>query len=348
MPAVQGPPISVGIVGLGRSGWNIHAKALTKLPGHFAVTAVVDPSEERRAEAEQGCGAVAYEAFDDLLAHDGLDVIVVASPSTMHITQVCAALASARHVVCEKPMALTAADADRMIAAAETHGRILAPFQNRRYEPHFMKVREIIESGLLGRILQIRINWSHFTRRWDWQTLKARGGGSLNNHGAHLLDHALQLFGPSRPEIFVDLKRALTLGDAEDHVKLILHGRDAPTVEVEASSADAFPGERWHVMGTSGGLHGTTEELHWRWVDWATMPERKINEGPAEGRLYIHEELDWQEATWKVDSDAEMTSLSFYREFYEAIRYDRPMTVTPASVRRQVDVLERCHQMCEI
>jgi predicted dehydrogenase len=70
-------------------------------------------------------------------------------------------------------------------------GRVLAPFQNRRYEPHFNKVKEIVASGKLGQIVQIRMAWHSFGRRWDWQTLREFGGGQLANNGPHLLDQAL-------------------------------------------------------------------------------------------------------------------------------------------------------------
>src|SRR5207245_2139585 len=99
------------------------------------------------------------------------------------------------NVLCEKPFASTAADVDRMIAAAERANRTVAIFQQSRFAPYFRKVREVIASGVLGDIVQINIAFNGFSRRYDWQTLTAEMGGNLLNTGPHPLDQALQLFG---------------------------------------------------------------------------------------------------------------------------------------------------------
>ncbi len=340
--------IRVGIAGLGRSGWNIHAKTISTMTHAFQVCAVMDPSAERCDEAVHELGARAYRDFEGLIGDPDLDVIVVATPNRLHADQACAAMVAGKHVICEKPMALNTEDADRMIATSQQSGRLLAVFQNRRYEPHFLKVKNVIDSGVLGRIIQIRIEWNFFTRRWDWQTLKQHGGGSLNNHCAHLLDHAMQLFGDGEPEVFVDLKRSLTLGDADDHAKIVLRGADAPTIDIETSSACAYPESRWHVMGTSGGLRGTMEKLEWKWVDWSTMPARKLSGGAAQDRLYPREEYDWQVTAWELPADAVAPPILFYRDLEAALREGKALFVTPASVRRQIAVLEQCHAMCQV
>lgn len=341
-------PIGVGIVGLGRSGWNIHAKAIQATEGRFHTCAVTDPVAGRLAEAERELNAAAYDSFEALIDDPAIEVVVIASPNRLHAQQACDAMLAGKHVVCEKPMALRIDDADRMIDIAEQTGRILAPFQNRRYEPHFLKVKQILDSGLLGEIVQIRIEWSFFTRRWDWQTLKEQGGGSLNNHCAHLLDHALELFGENEPKVFVDLKRSLTLGDADDHAKIILFADGSPTIDIETSSACAYPEDRWHVMGTAGGLRGTTEKLEWKWVVWDNEPERDVESSAARGRKYQREEYHWHTANWQASAHAPQPPKLFYRDLFNAIRYDTPMPITPESVRRQIAVLETCHELCHV
>lgn len=340
-------PIRVGIIGLGRSGWNIHAKCIQGIGDSFVVAAVADTNGPRRAEAENELGARTYSDADDLIADPNLDVVVVASPNRLHTPQACAAMQAGKHVVCEKPFGLSRRDADEMIRVSAQTGQVLAPFQNRRYEPHFLKVKQIIDSGQLGRILQIRMVWSHFTRRWDWQTLRSFGGGSLNNHGAHLLDHALQLFGEAEPKVFADLQRSLTLGDTEDHVKLILHGPGSPTIDIESFSSCAYPGERWNIVGTKGGLRGTTESLRWKWMDWETMPKRVVDDGPVQGRIYQKEEYEWHHESWETLADAVSPYVLFYRDLEQTLRNGKPLFITPESVARQISVLEACHAMAD-
>ncbi|WP_428389955.1 Gfo/Idh/MocA family protein [Mucisphaera sp.] len=339
-------PIRIGIVGLGRSGFNIHAKWLATLRQTYTVAAVTDPDDQRCQEAVALHDCTVYPTFEALNADDTLDAIVIASPNLHHEDQTCAALEAGHHVIVEKPLALTVAGADRMMETAERTGRLLAPFQNRRFEPHFRKVQELLASGRLGRPIQIRIEWSQFTRRWDWQTLKSKGGGSLHNHCAHLLDHALELFGPGEPEVFVDMQRALSIGDAEDHIKIILHGEGHPTIDIESSSCCIYPEDRWHIWATAGGLRGTTEQLEWRWIDTDKLPHRDPDEGPAEGRVYQREEYEWHVEQWSQPVNTPPhTAIPFYRDFESALRRGTPLTVTPESVRRQIAVLDRCHEL---
>jgi predicted dehydrogenase len=183
-----------------------------------------------------------------------------------------------------------------------------------------------------------------FTRRWDWQTLREFGGGALFNAGAHLVDLALQLFGDREPRIMADLQRTLSSGDAEDHAKILLRGpADSPTIEVEISNACAYPQDTWHVMGTAGGLHGTHEQLWWKWVDFSKLPERPADHNPsAAGRKFNREELPWQEGTWSKGPVESPDYAAFYRDLARSLREGTPLAITPQSVRRTLSVLERC------
>ncbi|HWP40054.1 MAG TPA: Gfo/Idh/MocA family oxidoreductase [Tepidisphaeraceae bacterium] len=336
-------PIRVGIAGLGRSGWSIHARSLLAMPQKYTLVAVADSAAERRDEAAATAQCRACATFDELIADPNVELLVVATPSHLHPEHSIAAMRAGKHVVCEKPLALNVEQADRMIAVAEQTGRVLAPFHNRRYESHLRKVQQILACGLLGQIVQVRMAWHGFGRRWDWQTLKEFGGGSLNNNGSHLLDQALQIFGDGEPHVFADIRHTpLSSGDADDHVKVILYAPGHPTIDCELTSAAAYPQERWHVMGTSGGLHGTTDKLHWKWVDWKSMPPRPVQRGPTPDRAYNSEKLIWHEDSWTHTPDGPTITDQFYFDLFETIRHSRPLFITPASVRRLIRVIEQC------
>src|SRR5262245_2144613 len=126
--------IRVGIAGLGRSGWNIHAKTLLPLKDKFTIVAVTDPSGERRNEAVTTCpGCRAYESIDGLLGDKEVELVIVATPNHLHTDNTVAALKRGKHVVCEKPFALNTAEADRAIDVAKHTKLLIAPFHNRRY-----------------------------------------------------------------------------------------------------------------------------------------------------------------------------------------------------------------------
>lgn len=343
--------IRVGIAGLGRSGWDIHARLLGPLQEQYQVVAVLDADANRRQEAIDRFDCQAYTDYAELIGDPAVELVVVSLPSFLHADSAIAAMQAGKHVVCEKPMATTLADADRMIAAAQETGKTLTIFQQRRYYPDFMQVKKVIDSGVLGRIVQIRLTESRFGRRWDWQTLQKFGGGSLNNTGPHFLDQALQLFGENYPEtVFCHLDRTLTLGDADDHVKLVFKGKDAPTIDIEISSACAYPGETWNVMGTQGGLAGSTKQLRWKWFDPAVQTSRVLDTKPTPDRSYNRDDLKWQEASWDAanDPDPAPGEPAFYLDLYETIRNGQPLAITPQSVRRVMWLIEECHRLCPL
>lgn len=336
--------IRVGIAGLGRSGWSIHAKLLEPLGEHYQVASVVDADPARREEAIERFDCQAYDNYDALLADPGVELVVVSLPNFLHADAAIQALAAGKHVVCEKPMATSLADADRMVAAAAQSDKTLTIFQQRRYNPDFVKVKEIIDSGILGRIVQIRLYATGFSRRWDWQTLQKFGGGSLNNTGPHFLDMALQLFGPAEPQVLCQLDRTLTLGDADDHVKLMLKADDAPAVDIEISSAAAYPSPMWTVLGTRGGLTGSASELQWKWIVDAEMPPHQLDTAPTPNRSYNRDQLTWHEDSWTQPKEGTDPHAGFYTDLFATIRGDKPLVITPESVRRVIWLQEECHR----
>ena len=162
-PGDNMPPVRVGIAGLGRSGWSIHAEAVARQAGRFELVAVADDQPGRRREAQARFGCAAHATVDALVADPNVDLVVVATPNHLHAGHAVAALAAGRDVLCEKPMATAAADAQNMIAAAAATGRLLTVFNNRRFDPHFLQVRDVIDAGALGRIVQVRLAVHRFT-----------------------------------------------------------------------------------------------------------------------------------------------------------------------------------------
>jgi len=338
-------PITVAIAGQGRSGYGIHADTMRKLPELFEIVAVMDADPERAQEASAEIGCRGYHNFDDLVNDDAAELLVVATPNKLHVEHSLAALNKGRHVVCEKPVGFKADDVDQLIAAAEQQQRVFAPFQNQRFDPSFQKMLEIIESGRLGKIVLVKLNRHGFKRRWDWQTLLEFGGGELNNNGPHVVDHAMAFFGEGDYELLCDMRRTLSSGDAEDHIKIVLKGADNPTVDIELSNCCAFDVPGYMIAGTSGSLISDGGGLKWKWVDWSAMPERPVVREPTPDRSYNSEKLEWQEASWQPPAGAEGdTRTLFYRALHATLRDGAELVVTPQSVRRRMELIDRCHQ----
>jgi predicted dehydrogenase len=220
--------------------------------------------------------------------------------------------------------------------------------------PAFVKMREVIESGVLGRIVQVDFTNNNFSRRWDWQTLQANNGGNLLNTGPHPVDQALQLFGTDMmPEITCIMDRANTFGDAEDYVKIIMRGPGRPTIDLEISSCSAYPRPPFTVQGTKGGLTGNAKTLQWKWFKPEEAPEQQLTRTPlfkADGEpAYCSEKLTWYEDSWQYVSTNglsmfEHNTASFYNMLYRTLTAGAPLEVTPQHVRLQMAVMEQCRR----
>lgn len=349
-------PISAGIIGFGRSGHGIHADAISLLPSQYTVAAIHDPLPDRHSDPRWP-DAKACSTVEELLASPEVELVIVASPNRFHAGHARQALQAGKHVLCEKPFGFTTADVDSMIAAASASQVVLQPFQQRRYEPDFRKVREVCESGLLGKITLIRISLPAFTRRWDWQTSREPGGGQLYNNGPHPIDHALEFFGPGEPDVWCEMHRSLASGDAEDEFHILLRGQGAPTIQIDLLATAAFPQDRWYVCGTAGGLRGNPDHLEWKWVDWSTMPERPLDLKPTADRGYNREELTWNQDIWTASGvadggagapPAKQPVLDLYRDLWGTIREGAPQVITPSAIRRRVAILQRCYELTGI
>ena len=333
-------PVNVGVVGLGRSGWGIHSTYLANAE-EYRLVAVADPMEERRAEAVESLGVRRATR-----APKSSSRMTTSNWSSSRRRRIptrrsrSAALKAGKHVQVEKPFAQSAAEADEMIAVAKASRRLLTCFQNRRVDADFLEVQRIIDSGLLGRVFLVRIGNYRYDRRRDWQTLTRLGGGMLNNWGAHRIDQALLLLGGAYDELFCDLQRTVSAGDAEDHVKVTLK-RDRLVVDVEIFSASPMPpGPTWMVIGDRGMLLGENP-LRVQWVDEGVLEPIEADPGPVPGRRYgTGERIPWQ--TKEIHPVAESSTAVVYRRLYRSIRHGEPLDITPESVRLQLEVLDRC------
>ena len=345
--------LNVAILGQGRSGLDIHGAALPH-DGRFKVAAVVDALPDRREKAAKLFGCPVYADYRELFGREDIDLAVNALPSHFHPPVTIDLLRHGFNVMTEKPMARTAAEADEMIAAAGQSGRMLAVFQQSRFASYYQKVKEVIASGKLGRIVQISIYFDGYARRWDWQCCQEFGAGSLYNTGPHPLDQALDLldYREGMPGIFCKMDRVNTFGDAEDYVKLILTAPGRPLVDLEVSSCNAYPNFTYNVQGSQGGLQGSLTAMKWRYFKPEEAPEQHLIKTPLmkeDGSpAYCSENLAWYEESWEADGDDTPFTTAVYRMYttiYDHLTEGKPLLVTPQQVRQQIAIIEKCHQM---
>lgn len=340
--------LRVGILGQGRSGYDIHVRWLREVPEQYQVVAVADAMPERHEAAAQ-LGARAFADCRALLADPSLklDLVVNALPSVYHAKMTIEALNAGFHVVCEKPQARDVRSFDAVVAAARRNRRQYLPFQNSRFAPHFAKIRDVVDSGKLGKIVFARTNWSSFGRRWDWQSFQEYGGGNLLNTGPHPIDQAIVLFGRRMPKVFARLACANPFGDADNFANVVLYGPDAPTIEVVVSSLQAYPqGEQYNISGSCGGLAGGAAGLKWRYFDPSAAPAHVFEGTWSDHRKYCSETLPWVEESWAPDPNQgeafQVMSKGFYDSTYAVLVHGAKPEIELAQVRRQIKVFEEC------
>ncbi len=330
--------VRYAVVGLGRAGWDIHVHQL-RGRSDAKIVAVVEPVAARREEAAAEFGCKAYESLGELLKQEDVNVVVIATPSTGHAAECIAALRAGKHVVVEKPMAVSLGEADAMIAAAEKAKRKLFVHQNYRFFPEFLHLKDVIDSGLIGRVFHIRNYISSFARRNDWQTLAKNGGGVLNNTGVHFLDQILQLLPGKVTQVMGDLQQIASAGDVEDHIKAFLKTDAGATADMEISSAEnvATPLPKWILCGTHGTLTNDGNKSIVRWYDPTAVKPLDVIDGPVMDRKYGNaDKLPWREKTIEVSSRPHG---AFYDNVAGVLLRGEAMRVTPESVREVMRVL---------
>jgi predicted dehydrogenase len=332
-------PIRTAIVGLGRAGWSIHVAGLRNR-ADYKIVACIDPEEERRKEAEKELGCRTYADWKAFLKDPGdAELVIVATASSMHTPMSIEALKAGLHVLTEKPMSVNLKEATKMIQAAKKAKRIFTIHQQYRCSADFHHAMSIINSGILGRVFYIKMNWSNFARRNDWQTLRKYGGGSLNNTCPHSIDIALQLMQSPVVDVWGDLQCAVTAGDAEDHVKILMRGKSGRVIDMEVTSACAFPAPKLVIMGTMGTLTQEKDEYVIKHLDPATLPKLKVDDRLAvPGRKYgvQGEALTWTEK--RVPAGPKEMQVDFYGELHKSIRGGKKPWVKPEEVYEQMRV----------
>jgi predicted dehydrogenase len=345
----KGRILNVGIAGYGRSGHGIHAHWLRQAQDKFRIVAVSDALPERRKDAADEWKCPVFADYREMLETTKMDLFINALPSFLHPDGTVLGFESGNHVVCEKPLGRTVKQFDRMWTAAKKAKKTFLPFQNSRFYPFFGKMREIIDSGVLGEILHIRSVWSGFGRRWDWQTLQESDGGNLLNTGPHPMDHAIMLFGQKTPKVFCQMRSIQPFGgDAEDFCAVTLYGPGSPMIEILVSSYVSYPlGEQYNVFGTLGGLSGNPQQLKWKYFDPAKAPKQTLWQPWSLNRGFCTEKLPWEEYTWTLQKDLDdfqYNSRAFYNNVHDVLVNGVEQVVRPEEVRRQIAVMEECHR----
>jgi UDP-N-acetyl-2-amino-2-deoxyglucuronate dehydrogenase len=248
--------MNIGIIGSGNIS-GTHARAASTIPG-VTVAAVYGRSAERVERLASQHGARAYTDLDRFLQHRSMDIVAIGTPSGLHATHGIAAADRGLHVLVEKPIDVTVARANALIAAADTNRVKLGVFFQDRFAPGVRALKRLVDDGTLGRpiLASARVKWfrpPEYYAGSSWRGTRALdGGGALMNQGVHTVDLLLWLLGPVR-RVYARTTAALHKIDVEDTAVAVLEFESGALATLEATTA-AFPGypRRIELSGTNG------------------------------------------------------------------------------------------------
>ncbi len=325
----------VVVVGYGYAGRCFHAY-LVGLASQLELYGVVTSRPEARAQIQSQLGVKTFAHFAEVLADPAVDLVVLATPNDVHAPQAIQALEAGKHVVTDKPMCLSTAEADAMIAASRRTGKLLSVFQNRRWDGDFLTVRKVMEEGLLGEVFSMELCWAQYGVPRGWRSQHQHGGGKFMDLGAHLLDQALQLVPGPVERVYARFFNRGWETDVEDHALCLLSFANGVEVQISTSSLARRPRPRWYVMGTKGTL--VKEGLDPQERAMVSGQIDAAREEPA------HYPRLWIESAGRPAELVLETLPGRWRSFYEniagAISDPAKLAVTPESVRRVMALIE--------
>ena len=344
--------LNVAIIGQGRSGRDIHGLYFkSEQNTQYNVVAVVDAIAERRERAAQEYGCDVYADYRELFDRNDIDLVVNSTFSHMHAPVSIDLLEHGFNVVCEKPFAKNYEEGARVVAAAGKSGKMLNVFQQSRFAPYYTEIKKIMESGKMGEPIQFTINYSGFSRRWDWQTFLGCAAGSVRNSGPHPLDQALDILGfpPfEQLQIFSRLRTVNTFGDGEDYAKIMITAPNQPVIDLEISCCNAYSPATIIASCQYGSIKATHKTIDYKYYNPKTAPKHQLtlkSLSTEEGLpAYCGEKLDWTEEHIDIEGNVfEDAVEKYYEMIYAYLTEGREMEINPEQVLLQLKVIDMVH-----
>ncbi len=243
---------NAGIVGLGWWG-KVLVEAVQGKSDTITFAAGATRTKSKAVDFAKEQGFTLHDSYEDLLADDNIDGVVLATPHSQHKDQVIAAAAAGKHVLVEKPFALTKADVEEAIAATKAAGVTVAIGHNRRYHPAMIELRKRVRDGSLGTIVHCEATMSSGTGfdlpADQWRVSRAETpAGGMTPMGIHMIDAMVDLFGPI-DEVFCQSFHMAVPNDTDDTTSVLLRMKSGMSAYLGTMLATATS-YRLQVFGT--------------------------------------------------------------------------------------------------
>lgn len=329
----QRPPVRVALMGLGRAMFADHVSIFKRHPALFKVVAACDLKKDRRdLIAKDFPDCKMFRRFSDMLDERNIDIVDIASCSVDHVKHAVMSLQKGFWTLIETPMALTPDDAQILRGQAMKSRNRLLVMHRGLFSSDYLLARQMMQDSRLGRIYQVRIRKEDYIRRDDWQCVKRLGGGAAYYAMSDLVLQALKLLPVPPIQMWSELKRVASLGDAEDFAHLNLKTREVVSADIEFNGGCISPerapsfelrGERGVFKVFEGERTGTLTALE---------PSFKLKRRRASVRTPSLKDMHERVPTIceKINLPANTLSgqAAFWRCVYDTVRTASPFPLT--------------------
>ena len=316
--------------------------------------AVCDRNERRRAEVKELLPDMpVYATAEEMYEKEQIDGVIISANNNQHKKLVIQAAEAKKHIICEKPAALSVADLDEMTAAVEKAGVTFTVHQQRRFDKDFQCVKTCYDQRLVGDMYTIQSSlYGYNGNMHDWHVYKDEGGGMLYDWGVHLIDQILYMVKGRLVSVYADVRNVINK-EVDDYFKIILRFENQVTAEIElgtyflSDQKDWFE-RHWYVGGNKGSMYVNKFQPEGKIVRTTRLLEN-VNEdqdksaksygptrsfGVPEPGLIVTEEIP----------QVTCEQSDYFVNYFKAVKGEEEFLVKIPEVRRVLAVMEACRE----
>ena len=336
----------IGIIGYGgMAGW--HHENVKRISG-LKCTAAYDIDPERLKIAEER-GLKTFAKLDEFFAKGDFDIVLVATPNNFHKEMCIEAMRHKKHVVCEKPVAMSSQELQEIMDTSGQNGVLFTVHQNRRWDKDYRIIRKVLENDMIGKpyTIESRVHGSGGVVH-GWRAYKVSGGGMLLDWGVHLIDQIMYMVPEKVVNVFARMYNIKT-PEVDDYFKVVLTFQNGLCAQIEVGTYCLRTLPRWYVNGDLGSvyiegwdckgavLHAKKLAMEWvpEVVQTVAGPTRTMAPRPKE----TIEELKLP--------DVVTDWVEFYKNVIDVLDKKEELIVKPSEVMRVFKVMEACFKSSE-
>ena len=334
-------PIVTGLMAYGMSGRIFHAPFLTTNPG-FTFKAVVERHEKKAGKKYPD--VISYDSINQLLNDDEIELIIVNTPNNTHFDYAVQALNAGKHVLIEKPAAVTSSEVKALYDLGKKLDLKVMIYQNRRYDSGFLSVKEVIESGRLGELIEVHFRLDRYRMaigaKQFKETAGVPGGGLTYDLGAHLVDNAISIFGrPLSYEKTTDAFRPNS--QVDDYFNIHLKYPNQLNVYLTSGLLIAEHTYGFVVHGTLGSFVKMRTDVQEAQLDADMMPTDEgfgIEPEGSDGKLVLMGADGQKTVEWIKSPKGNYNGI--FDAVYHTVRENALFPVTEEHIAWQIELLE--------